>query len=574
MSKNSLLFIKLFFFLSSSFIYCFIGLILFFPILRATSVLFPYSIHPFDFCISYPVFWKNFKICFVLFYFFSSLIYSKIFTRFLFSKLKFSSTISNISPHSSSTPNLNLLIGKTIHSNQYIRIGEKSLYQNILITGTIGSGKTSSAIYPFAEQLISYKCNHPDKKLGILCLDVKGNFVDQIKSYATQFNRDSDLIIIGLDSFETYNPLDKPNLKPSVLANRLKTILTLFSPNNSESYWLDKVEEILAEAIKLCRLYNNSYVTFEEIHKLINDKTYYTQKIEALRHSFLQNQLLESQIYDLLSAINFFEKEFFSLDDRTNAILKSEITRITNCFISDYEILKLFSPPQNKITFYGFEDLLKSGKIVVLSMNLAQYRNLSKIIASYLKLDFQTEVMQRLKTESSTNMRPVCFICDEYHEYVTSTDSDFFAQSREAKCINIVATQSYSSLLHTLNNEYTVKVIIQNLINKLWFRSDDIYTIESAQKLIGKEEKEKRSTTIAENARETNYSYFLHGFHSQNSNLSESINTYYQTDYIFDVNTFTQNLETFSCIAFLSDGDKILHPCKLKMIPYFEKMKS
>ena len=574
MSKNSLLFIKLFFFLSSSFIYCFIGLILFFPILRATSVLFPYSIHPFDFCISYPVFWKNLKICFVLFYFFSALIYSKIFTRFLFSKLKFSSTISNISPHSSSTPNLNLLIGKTIHSNQYIRIGEKSLYQNILITGTIGSGKTSSAIYPFAEQLISYKCNHPDKKLGILCLDVKGNFVDQIKSYATQFNRDSDLIIIGLDSFETYNPLDKPNLKPSVLANRLKTILTLFSPNNSESYWLDKVEEILAEAIKLCRLYNNSYVTFEEIHKLINDKTYYTQKIEALRHSFLQNQLLESQIYDLLSAINFFEKEFFSLDDRTNAILKSEITRITNCFISDYEILKLFSPPQNKITFYGFEDLLKSGKIVVLSMNLAQYRNLSKIIASYLKLDFQTEVMQRLKTESSTNMRPVCFICDEYHEYVTSTDSDFFAQSREAKCINIVATQSYSSLLHTLNNEYTVKVIIQNLINKLWFRSDDIYTIESAQKLIGKEEKEKRSTTIAENARETNYSYFLHGFHSQNSNLSESINTYYQTDYIFDVNTFTQNLETFSCIAFLSDGDKILHPCKLKMIPYFEKMKS
>ena len=574
MSKNSLLFIKLFFFLSSSFIYCFIGLILFFPILRATSVLFPYSIHPFDFCISYPVFWKNFKICFVLFYFFSSLIYSKIFTRFLFSKLKFSSTISNISPHSSSTPNLNLLIGKTIHSNQYIRIGEKSLYQNILITGTIGSGKTSSAIYPFAEQLISYECNHPDKKLGILCLDVKGNFVDQIKNYATQFNRDSDLIIIGLDSSETYNPLDKPNLKPSVLANRLKTILTLFSPNNSESYWLDKVEEILAEAIKLCRLYNNSYVTFEEIHKLINDKTYYTQKIETLRYSFLQNQLLESQIYDLLSAINFFEKEFFSLDDRTNAILKSEITRITNCFISDYEILKLFSPPQNKITFYGFEDLLKSGKIVVLSMNLAQYRNLSKIIASYLKLDFQTEVMQRLKTESSTNMRPVCFICDEYHEYVTSTDSDFFAQSRESKCINIVATQSYSSLLHTLNNEYTVKVIIQNLINKLWFRSDDIYTIESAQKLIGKEEKEKRSTTIAENARETNYSYFLHGFHSQNSNLSESINTYYQTDYIFDVNTFTQNLETFSCIAFLSDGDKILHPCKLKMIPYFEKMKS
>ena len=81
-----------------------------------------------------------------------------------------------------------------------------------------------------------------------------------------------DLIIIGLNSNKTYNPLDKPNLNSLVLANRLKTILTLISPNNSESFWLDKAEQILSEAIKLCRLYNNNYVNFIEIHKLINDK--------------------------------------------------------------------------------------------------------------------------------------------------------------------------------------------------------------------------------------------------------------------------------------------------------------
>ena len=51
---------------------------------------------------------------------------------------------------------------------------------------------------------------------------------------------------------------------------------------------------------------------------------------------------------------------------------------------------------------------------------------------------------------------PSCFICDEYHEYVTRSDSAFFAQSREAKSINIVATQSYSSLLNAINNPYAV----------------------------------------------------------------------------------------------------------------------
>lgn len=205
-------------------------------------------------------------------------------------------------------------------------------------------------------------------------------------------------------------------------------------------------------------------------------------------------------------------------------------------------------------------------------MNIFEYKNLSKIIAAYLKLDFQTSVMNRLSNNSNLkNYRSVCFISDEYHEYVTLNDASFFSQSREAKCINIVATQSYTSLLNTLNNNSCVKTIIQNLINKLWFRTDDIFTIEDAQKQIGKEEKIKFSKTISENAKETNYNYLFKKFHSKNSNLSESFNSYYQTDYIFDTNYFTQKLETFSCLSFLSNGEKIICPQKINLIPYFKK---
>ena len=164
----------------------------------------------------------------------------------------------------------------------------------------------------------------------------------------------------------------------------------------------------------------------------------------------------------------------------------------------------------------------------------------------------------------------MCFISDEYHEYVTLSDASFYSQSRESKCINIVATQSYTSLLNTLHDQSSVKVIVQNLVNKLWFRSDDILTIEDAQKQIGKEEKEKISKTISENAKETNFNYIYNKFHSKNSSLSESYNSYYQTDYIFDTNFFTQKLETFTCLSFLSDGNKILLPQKLKLIPYFK----
>ena len=146
---------------------------------------------------------------------------------------------------------------------------------------------------------------------------------------------------------------------------------------------------------------------------------------------------------------------------------------------------------------------------------------------------------------------------------------NFFAQSREAKCINIVATQSYTSLLNTLKDQYSTKAIIQNLVNKLWYRTDDTFTIEDAQKQIGKEDKTKISKSISENAQETNYNYITNSLNSRNSGVSESITTHINTDFVYDTNFFTRELETFSCLSFLSNGSKILPPTKIIMQPYF-----
>lgn len=416
---------------------------------------------------------------------------------------------------------------------------------------------------PFLKQLIS----QDSPKLGMLILDVKGNFYKAVKKYAKEYDRLDSLIIIELGSNIKYNPLNKPNLKPSVLANRLKTILELFSSNNSDSYWLDKSEQVITEAIKLCRLYNNGYVTFVELHNLINYDDYFQTKIEFLRKAFQSGTLSREKIYDLYSSLNFFENEFRRLDSRTLSIIKSEITRITNTFISDYDVLNTFCPKEDEINFLGFESLIKENKIVVLNMNISKYENLSKIIAAYLKLDFQSEVLIQLSNKKSIS--PTVFMCDEYHEYVTLSDSDFFAQSREAKCINIVATQSYTSLLNTLKDESSVKVILQNLVNKIWLRTDDIFTIESAQKQIGREDKIKYSRNISENAGETNYNYFINSLESKKSNISESISTQIHTDFVYDTNFFTQKLKTFSCLAFLSDGTQILPPCKVDLFPSF-----
>ena len=565
-------------------LFCFIGYQIFIPLYNKNHIIVDYGLHSFDICTEQPILWKYAKNWFCFTYIFSSFFFSNMLYQLFFYKVLNKSKTSNNSKKykpkirnnislidSEEVDNsLKLLIGETEKEKNLIYLPEKSLYQNILITGTIGTGKTSSAMYPFTKQLIAYSCNNEKEKLGMLILDVKGNYHKKVLEFAQEFGRESDVITIELNGKYKYNPLHKPNLKPSILANRLKTILLLFSKNNTESYWLDKASQVLEECIKLCRLYNDNYVTFQELHKLVTVPNYYLEKVNLLREKFSQNEFSQNQVYDLLSSITFFQKEFLSLDDRTLSILKSEITRITNCFISDYDVLKTFNPVKEDLNFFGFEELLEKGKIVVLNMNINEYSNLSKIIAAYLKLDFQTDVMARLAKNNPSNFRSVCFISDEYSEYCTETDANFFSQSREAKCINIVATQSYTSLLNTLHDQATVNVIIQNLINKLWFRNDDIFTIETAQKQIGKEDKEKVSRGISENAKETVYSYFTNSFNSKNSSISETINTNIYSDFVYDTNFFTQALQNFSCLAFVSDGTKIIEPQKINLFPYFK----
>ena len=566
--KRRLLFLSVVFCMSNILIF-----LVFSKIFFSNYILIDFAVHPFNICEKYPDLWKFIKISYVISFNGTALIFSNLIYSTIFSKQKINKKENNLNNLINNIDNsqLNLLAG-TDENENLIYIPDKGLYQNILITGTIGSGKTSSAMYPFTRQLIEYMADNKKEKLGLLILDVKGNYHKQVKNYCELYGREKDLMVLSLDGSIKYNPLDKPYLKAHILANRLKTILTLFSSKNGEQYWLDKAEQILTECIKLCRLYNNGYVTFVELHKLITIPDYYSSKIVYLRNLFLAGKLSKEDCFNLLSSIEFFEKEFLKLDSRTMAILKSEITRITGCFVSDYQIQKIFCPNKNEINFKGFRNLINQGKILVLNMNLAEFKNLSKIIAAYLKLDFQTEVMSRLSHSKNNSFRSVAFISDEFHEYVTSTDADFFAQSREAKCINIVTTQSYTSLLNSLDNQNTTKAIIQNLVNKFWFRTDDIFTIEDAQKQLGKEEKTKISKTISENAKTTNFNIITKKFNSLDSNLSESINSYSQFDFIYDTNFFTQKLETFSALTFISTGNSILPPQKIQLIPYFKNI--
>lgn len=464
----------------------------------------------------------------------------------------------------------NKLSLKKVKHPRWITIDEKGMYQNLLISGTIGTGKTASAMYPLTKQILFYKSKNKDLKPGMLVLDVKGNYYKQVLEFAREAGRVKDIVIIEMGGPYKYNPLHKPHMKPLVLANRIKVVLSLFSGKSAtDGYWLDKAELLIAECIKLCRLYNDGYVTFAEINKLVNNRTYLVNKITILveDQDIMTNE--EAELFE--TCRDYFENEYTNLSENTLSIIQSVVTQMTQFFYTDPDVRNSFCSPMEELNFLGFKEVIDHGKIVILKMNIAQYRNLAKTIAAYMKLDFQDEVMQRLVRDDANTQRPIFMISDEYQEFVTATDAEFYAQSREPKCCTIVATQSYTSLINTLKDRDTVRTVTQNLINKIWLRTDDLFTVEEAQKQLGKEDKEKITKSISESSGDVKKSRVLGTLVSDKSSISESVNVNTVKEFVFEETLFTQHLDVFTGICFLSDGAKILDPSIVHLQPYFSE---
>src|SRR5205807_2676073 len=119
-----------------------------------------------------------------------------------------------------------------------------------------------------------------------------------------------------------------------------------------------------------------------------------------------------------------------------------------------------YDPAVNQDGQYGrpfpfFAELLEQGKVCALNFPVVANPGLARTIGTLMKQDFQRAALSRIPRmaeEAGRHWRELLFLCDEYHSFATvgeadpSGDEKFFALSRQAKCVPIVATHSLSSL--------------------------------------------------------------------------------------------------------------------------------
>jgi type IV secretory pathway TraG/TraD family ATPase VirD4 len=201
---------------------------------------------------------------------------------------------------------------------------------------------------------------------------------------------------------------------------------------------------------------------------------------------------------------------------------------------------------------------------------------LAKALGVMMKLDFERAVLNRVpEMEARPNQyfRQVLFLCDEYQHFATVGESEptgdekFFSLSRQPKCIPIVATQSISSLKSVVVGDGW-RTLLQTFRTKIFLALSDDFSAHTASVLCGREDQLKVSYSLSESGHDTKISWLTGKALSHKANLiaSKSYNT--QTDYRFDMKTFTE-LRNAQSVTIAYDGLNSSPPMLCYLKPYY-----
>jgi TraM recognition site of TraD and TraG len=147
----------------------------------------------------------------------------------------------------------------------WLTIPERGLFTGIAILGAIGSGKTSCCMLPFAEQILAYKANDKNKRIGGLVLEVKGDFCRKVKDILGRHQRAEDYVEISLDSEYCYNPLHN-DLDAYALAYNIASLLNNLFGRGKEPFWQQAYTNLVKFIILLHKVAYD-YVTFFDIYQ-------------------------------------------------------------------------------------------------------------------------------------------------------------------------------------------------------------------------------------------------------------------------------------------------------------------
>jgi hypothetical protein len=148
---------------------------------------------------------------------------------------------------------------------RWLTIPERGLFTGIAVFGAVGSGKTSTCLYPYAEQILSYEAANPEKRIGGLVLEVKGDFCRKVRAILARAGRQDDYVEISLGSQYRYNPLHN-GLDAYALAYSISALINNLFGRSKEPFWQQAYTNLVKFIILLHKVAYD-YVTLFDVYE-------------------------------------------------------------------------------------------------------------------------------------------------------------------------------------------------------------------------------------------------------------------------------------------------------------------
>jgi hypothetical protein len=133
-------------------------------------------------------------------------------------------------------------------------------------------------MYPFAEQLIAYKAEITNERIGGLVLEVKGDFCHKVRGILERHGRGSDYVEIRIGSEYRYNPLHN-DLEAYALAYSIATLLNNLFGKGKEPFWQQAYTNLVKFIILLHKVAYD-YVTLFDVYECAIDPELLEKRIK------------------------------------------------------------------------------------------------------------------------------------------------------------------------------------------------------------------------------------------------------------------------------------------------------
>jgi TraM recognition site of TraD and TraG len=219
---------------------------------------------------------------------------------------------------------LSLVVGEVHHPRKQVPsetprwmvIPERGLFTGIAIVGAVGSGKTASCMYPFAEQILAYRAQDPDRRIGGLILEVKGDFCGKVQEILARHGRAGDYVEISLESEYRYNPLHN-DLDAYALAYNIASLLNNLFGRGKEPFWQQAYTNLVKFIILLHKVAFD-YVTLFDVYECAINPDLLESKIKEAERRLIEADfalLWEEEYLKLHRDLDPFQ---FRLDKESN----------------------------------------------------------------------------------------------------------------------------------------------------------------------------------------------------------------------------------------------------------------